>query len=363
MTNNLAMIKFITREHGLALHLGMGIWDFKPTDAGSLWNSVDGGNSWRQVLGTGYTAFATTSENFVVAAGLDGRFARSTDAGRTWTEDVITIEGNIICLAATSSSNIVIATDVPAILWSADGGKNWRAITLPAHDFDVVDLVTTGPGKLWVLQSPRESAIRTAAYYVWLARSENAGPHENADSDWFSAQRALSNKALCYTSDYGRNWIASDEMPDHYQRNKLVAAGNSVNVAGLGCVIGAEIEGNRIHTWQSPTPMQMFGISERGTVIAGGYSMYGRLSVLNVLEGWRRDFTITDNGIIDADLLDDTYGWAIAGSYGGNTCWGTQNGGATWSRPPRLIIQQGVLGIISPFVDDRSGVEGHRAGL
>src|ERR1043166_6404766 len=109
MANNLAMIKFITREHGLALYLGMGIWTFNPTDSGSLWNSVDGGNSWRMVLGKGYTAFATTSENFLVAGGLDGRFARSSDAGSTWTEDVITIDGNIICLSATSNSNIVIA--------------------------------------------------------------------------------------------------------------------------------------------------------------------------------------------------------------------------------------------------------------
>jgi photosystem II stability/assembly factor-like uncharacterized protein len=353
MANNLGTIKFVTRDHGLVLYLGMGTWGFSPTDSGSVWSSTNGGISWTKVLEKGYTAFATTSEKFVFAGGLGGRFARSRDAGCTWIEDSLAVEGNIISLSASDCLNIVIATDAPAILCSADGGKTWRTITLPAPDFEVVDLITV-PGKVWILQSPRENTIRTTAYYLWQERSEQAGAYESAESDWLSAEKSLSQRSLCYTDNYGRTWITTDQMPGHDRRTKLFGVGGSVNVAGSGCVIRAELDGTRISISQSPIPMTMFDISNDGTVIAGGYSMYGLLTVLNSIKDWRHDVRIVDNGIIDACLLDDTYGWAIAGSYGGNMPWRTEDGGATWSQLPKEIIYQGVKGITSPFADDSS---------
>lgn len=352
MANNLDLIRFVTRERGVVLYLGMGNWADYPIQSGSIWSSIDGGKSWSKVLPNGYTAFAATSESFVVAGGQDGRFARSHDAGCSWIEESISIEGNLTCLSAWDSSNIVVATDAPAVLWSEDGGKMWREIALPEPGFEVVDLIATGPGQMWILQKPRESKIRESAYHLWLVRSDRVGSDRSAESDWLSAESHLRGRSLCYTENYGRSWITSDQVPEWGRRTKLFAYDRSAAVAGHGCMIRAEEDGGRMALSQSSASMQIFDVSKSGTTVMGGYHQYGYLTIQNATEGWRRDNTIADNGIIDACLLDDTHGWAIAGSYGGNMPWISEDGGATWTRLPKKTVYRGMEGITSPFSED-----------
>lgn len=122
-----------------------------------------------------------------------------------------------------------------------------------------------------------------------------------------------------------------------------------MDFAGSGSIIHAESDGKRILIGERPIPLMLLDTSEKGTAIAGGYiNASGRLCVLNADE-LRYEVSIADNGIIDACLLDDIRGWAIAGSYGGNMPWRTEDGGATWSQLPKQLASGSIT---SPFIDD-----------
>jgi photosystem II stability/assembly factor-like uncharacterized protein len=85
---------------GFVLFLGSGVWDFRHRDAGAVRRSTDGGKSWSKVLDGRYTALATVPQAFVVAAGLESSFATSHDAGETWDQVKLPVNGDIGAITA-----------------------------------------------------------------------------------------------------------------------------------------------------------------------------------------------------------------------------------------------------------------------
>ena len=159
MANNRRLIKFMTPDLGLALVRGY---------SGPVWRSTDAGISWSKVLDGCYTALATVPQAFVVAAGLEGSFATSQNAGETWVQVKLPVNGDIVAITASDPLNITITTKVRGesferdrlykendskLLISRDGGKRWTEISMPSGDFETRDLETTGAGKIWLLQA------------------------------------------------------------------------------------------------------------------------------------------------------------------------------------------------------------------
>ena len=122
--------------------------------------STDGGVSWTATTATGNggdidCGWMITKAIWFVGTD-DGELFRTADAGVTWTEIsfVGTGVGAVTGIAFHNELNGFMlsnnATPVGTILFTPDGGKNWRAITTPTN-LGLNSLVTLGPDKCHVV--------------------------------------------------------------------------------------------------------------------------------------------------------------------------------------------------------------------
>jgi hypothetical protein len=352
MANNRRMIQFLTPDVGFVLYLGMGTRDFSPRDAGSVWRSTDAGISWSKILDHRYTALTTVHPTFVVAGGVGGSFATSRDAGATWNEDKLTIDGHIVAVSALGASNIIIATTNQQVLSSTDGGKTWNNILTSSRTFEILDLVITSPGKWWLLQRPTDHAIRTAAYYRWLAHRDDRNYGDDDKADWYAAEKQLLSTALQYTAEFGGSRIATG-LPSPFSNAALRRTDYDeviLLIPFYGCVSARFLE-DHISLSRMPArdPCWCCDAIDNKTVCVGGTFFW---TTQDAGATWQ-EVALSDNLVIDVFLLDQLRGWALAASYGGNMVWGTIDGGLTWTRltQPRLVHQGGqqFVGLASPF--------------
>ncbi|MER9757426.1 hypothetical protein NKJ46_29110 [Mesorhizobium sp. M0166] len=343
MANIHRRISFARDNVGLVLH-------------SAVWRSVDSGISWSKVLeDERYSALLALPGDFVVAAGEEGRFAISHNAGETWNESRLAVNGDITAIAAPDPSNITVSTTGGQVLVSTDQGTVWTEIPMPCRDFDVDDLESREPGQIWLLQRPREEAVRTAAYYLWLSRQKAAAAKNNEQADWFTARERLLTRSLHYTPDFGRRWIAA-EMPactfDGLRRigdDEVVALSS-----GHGCVSARLGDDCITLSHMAAGSGWCCDAIARNSICYAGYSHSAGLFATTHDAGmtWH-EVQISDNGVTDVFFKDDLRGWALVGSYGGTMVWGTSNGGLTWSRltQPRLVQWGGrrFKGLTSPF--------------
>jgi photosystem II stability/assembly factor-like uncharacterized protein len=353
MANNRRPIKFLATEIGFVLFLGYGV-DVTPRYAGAVWRSTDAGISWSKVLDGRYTALATVPQAFVVTAGLEGSFSTSHDAGETWDQVKLPVNGDVVAITASDPLNITIATTDPKLLISRDGGKRWTEISMPSRDFEPRDLETTGAGKIWLLQRPTEQAIRTAAYYQWLAHRGNSNDDK---ADWRTAQQRLLTRGLQYTPDFGRTWIADEAPPSPFDALRRADSDGVFLLSGVYGSAFAQLFENRIKISRMPVdnrinlqetvgPGWCCDAINTKTICFGGYKNRGGFFATTHDGGdtWR-ELNIYDNGVMNVFFLDNLRGWALVGSYGGAMVWGTLDGGLNWSR----LTQPGKMGLSSPF--------------
>ena len=203
---------------------------------------------------------------FVVAAGLEGSFATSQNAGETWVQVKLPVNGDIVAITASDPLNITITTKVRGesferdrlykendskLLISRDGGKRWTEISMPSGDFETRDLETTGAGKIWLLQAPTEQAIRTAAYYQWLSHRGNSNDDK---TDWYTAQQRLLTRGLQYTPDFGGTWIAAEVPPFSFDSLRRADSDEVFLLSGVYGCASAELFENRIKISDLPHP-------------------------------------------------------------------------------------------------------------
>ena len=325
MANKERKIQFASHEVGLVL-------DF------SIWRSADSGISWRKVLeDSEFNAFEALSGQFAVAAGAQGRFAVSHDAGATWEVTRIVPAGNTIAIAASDPANIFIASDSGLLLLSTDQGRTWTEIPLPSPSFVIQDLASCEAGKLWLIGRPREEAIRTEAYYLWLTRGGKAGQEK---ADWFEARDRLLRHSLCFTPDYGQSWTTA-EVP-HYEFDSLKCLGAEQVVAlspRFGCA-AAELRNGVVstsHVAAVPESWCCDAIAWDGVCYAGYSHLSGFFSVTRDGGKNYRTVGILDNGVFNVFFVDELRGWARVGSFGGIMVWGTADGGLNWEKLTRAM--------------------------
>jgi len=341
MANNRRPIKFMSPDVGFVLFLGQGSRDFMPQDAGAVWRSTDAGASWSKVLDGRYTSFATGPQEFVVAAGLVGSFATSHDAGKSWDQVKLPVNGDIVAIAVSDPLNITITTTEPKLLISRDGGKRWIEISMPSGDFEPHDLETTGAGKFWLLQRPIEQAIRTAAYYQWLSHRGNSNDEQ---ADWNTSQQRLLTAGLQFTPDFGGTWIAAEVPPSPFDALRRADTDEVFLLSkAYGCAFAQLFENrikvslmpvdNRINLQETVGPGWCCDAIDSKTICFGGYKNQAGFFTMTHDGGnsWQ-ELNIYDNGVFNVFFLDDLRGWALVGSYGGNMVWGTSDGGLNWSR-------------------------------
>lgn len=345
MVNNLSIIQFQTAETGLALYLGMGSWRFLPTDAGSIWQSGDGGISWTKKLDEGYCAVAASVEGLAVAVGREARVAVSRDGGTRWAEQTLDPVAPLIAVAVAGSSLIAVASDQGALHLSDDGGQSWHACSVPNRGFRIADLAFGEGGTLWVLQQPKENDVRTAAYHRSLDRRATTTSDFTIEGDWTAAEEELGAMCLNCSIDGGAHWTTSTDLK-RIDRYKIMGSGDTVTLAVDGQAVRASLKDKVIEcepVWKSQGWVIDAAVDR--SILMGASRLSHGMGIYDPVAGSWCEGVLGDNGVIDGWVLDRKHAWAILGSYGGNMIWRTVDGSITWERLP--LPEGGV--ITSPF--------------
>lgn len=105
-------------------------------EAGALYRSDDGGESWRALAspyGGSWFAALALDRDTVLAAGLRGRLYRSADGGASWTRIDTGTEATLTALARAGDGRIIIAGLAGTVLESRDGGRTAAALPAPSR--------------------------------------------------------------------------------------------------------------------------------------------------------------------------------------------------------------------------------------
>ena len=97
------------------------------TQAGDVWKSTNGGDSWTKVFANGGLKFTEVDKfnSQIVYAGGEAGFFRSTDAGSTWTETGLSEMGFTPTAPAIMRPDIVPETDIP---WDNPPVVHWQGV-------------------------------------------------------------------------------------------------------------------------------------------------------------------------------------------------------------------------------------------
>ena len=105
-------------------------------EAGALYRSDDGGESWRALAspyaGSWFGALALDAET-VLAAGLRGRLFRSGDGGESWTRVETGVDAALTDAAVAGDGRVVITGLSGTLLVSRDGGRSVSLRPLPSR--------------------------------------------------------------------------------------------------------------------------------------------------------------------------------------------------------------------------------------
>jgi photosystem II stability/assembly factor-like uncharacterized protein len=133
-TLSLNAISFSDSKHGFAVCGRQDVLPDSPQVAG-VFRTVDGGNSWQLVysgLKHGLISVAAISDSIVIAVADEGYICRTTNAGRTWTDSLVTLlnfgfEG--VTMTKTGQGVAVGADN--KILYTSNGGVSWVDEPIP----------------------------------------------------------------------------------------------------------------------------------------------------------------------------------------------------------------------------------------
>lgn len=145
----------------------------------SLWETRDGGDSWRKRPGpcfhdTPFPSFATPRVGRLLCAGQPGAGSQlkelfvTADGGRTWTR-----RGHVP--SAGYAGGLLFTTARDGWIWGSrtwplrthDGGRTWRAARLASVEDEVFDMAAAG-GRLW-------RVVRVPPVRYSLERSDDGG--------------------------------------------------------------------------------------------------------------------------------------------------------------------------------------------
>lgn len=97
---------------------------------GMIIRSEDGGASWELVRAGEASLFALHGDaRRVFAAGQDGTILRSWDGGLTWQDVETGVRANLLGIAFDPGSGALVAPGLKTVIYSEDGGRNWRELT------------------------------------------------------------------------------------------------------------------------------------------------------------------------------------------------------------------------------------------
>lgn len=171
-------------------HVLVSTWTRDGEQGGGVFQSEDGGRSWRASGLTGHAvralAAAPSDANVIVAGALDGIF-RSSDGGKTW--ERISPEGhaelrNLDSIAVDPRNPETIYAGTFHLPWkTTDGGKNWSAVHLGMiDDSDVMSIA---------IDREKYSRILASACSGIYLSENGAGEWRKVQGIPYSARRTL----------------------------------------------------------------------------------------------------------------------------------------------------------------------------
>lgn len=202
---------------------------FNVDRTGSVWTTVDGGNTWQQQEMPEWENFDQPEQlvfNDASHGWLVGGYKvlRTSDGGKSWQlafsigrgsdERMARLYGGAFPNAdtawVTSTDNILIHT--------SDGGANWKTLTIDARRMDLRDAFFINSVKGWVVARTNDGIYSTAdGGQRWDIRSVGKDNRYrsiqflNESEGWAAGRKYVNDSAerialLLHTTDGGRNW-------------------------------------------------------------------------------------------------------------------------------------------------------------
>jgi len=363
---------------------------YVPSGTYGVWKSIDGGNTWTLVLGSGQTgvisyttdlAISNTDPNVIYAGVRESGIWKTTDGGTTWTKlggGLPTTNIGVIDLAIDPNNNNIIYATYEAlstgqhlnIYKSTDSGINWAPINKPAnlcssYCWYCMFIEVAPDGNVWLGG-------------IYLYRSSNGG------STWTNVSNSglhVDQHAIAFPGD-GSVWIGNDGGVFKTANN-----GSSWQNLNVGLYTVQFYPGTSLHPTNAN--LGLGGTQDNGTLkytgttswteIYGGdgafssidftnpdnvwYVSYQYLNILKSTNGGT-SFSSATTGLTDANtsnapfiapyvMCPNNANVLIAGS---DNVWRTNNGAANWSSnsPDPLDLSNSKIRAIAFAASDTS---------
>ena len=216
-------------------------------------------------------ALALVDADHVVAVGARGHILRSSDRGKTWTQQAVPVGTDLVAVQFPVPSLGWAVGHDGVVLRSTDGGVTWTRV-----------LDGRSLGKLMVAYYEKKVAAGDTSVAKALEdvkRMAAEGPtrpflsvyFRNEREGWLVGQFNL----ILHTSDGGASWepwLDRTENPDAYSMHTIRAAGTDIVIAGeLGLVLRLDAAGQRFVRVRTPYPGTWFGLAaSKDAIVATG---------------------------------------------------------------------------------------------
>jgi photosystem II stability/assembly factor-like uncharacterized protein len=317
---------FVSPEHGWAI-IGAALW--QSTDGGLSWrrlsgssrdlggwgaitsvgndiwavglrgalHSSDGGKTWHKLPGVrglrwggNHISFSDRLEGWIAS---DGRYLHTTDGGKSWRVITDGPKSGVSKLAAVGGGIVWGAAGY--VIRSADGGKTWQRLTAPSN---LSAVAAASARQAWAV-GPRGLILHTADGGRHWTRQSSSATADLADVFFVDARRGWlggARETLRRTVDGGRHWTKANR-------------GVATNVRQL-----------------------VFADALHGLAVSG-FSSYV-LTTANGGRSWAKTrFSLLNYHATAVSMIDATH-WLVISTQGAS--WTTGDGGQTWQRGPDL---------------------------
>ncbi len=275
----------------------------------------EGSNGWNVVYDNSnmsFNAIEYIDDNRVVAAGNSGRIMFSNDGGSTWSAASVPVSVDLYDLAI-SNNGIYAAGDNETILRSSNGSQ-WTTIHQVSNNRKIV-AIQANNNSIWILTQD-EGGYNSEFKYSFNGGSSfaNASGLPSGNFEWFNDFHIKSN---------GTGFIVGTDETVDYEAIIFESFDNGRNWSKVN--LGSLQEGEF-------TTIEFY--NDELAWVSGDLFSNTMMVTEDGGNTWQMQYTFIVFGIIDFEIVDKNYGWALMGLGSGieNSIRVSTNRGIDWYR-------------------------------